>query len=444
MFSLSRDVVLSLVALLLKIVAGGLGYLMVLFASRVLGPEEYGQFTVLFSIAMLLSLFSNFGQSNFFIKQFSIEQHSPAMGMQSLYRFVNVTSILGACSGVLLWLLYLYISNNLSVINLVSGGGFISIYSMSLTAMGAMRSFGMPNYAIFLRDIVWRITVILSLFVVSLLGVGLSASSVLLVVFIGMLLPFFLQVISLFSKGVFVAGKVQGLSGVNWMSTSVGLTAIGVVSAADGYVFNIATSYFLGDFEAGAVFASVKTVEVVSIFMMAVTLVMAKDFSMCLAKKDTLGLQRKLNVAIFLQILPVIFCFVFIVVFSQDILIAFDPQYVRYWPFLIVMAIAMLVNSITGSTVSLMQLGGLHWHHLFLQSTAIFLGLISMFYFVPAYGIDGVAYAYLLNKIIWNFSALYVIRRNLGVDPSIFSLVFNVNRVNSYLFYDITKVSGNR
>jgi O-antigen/teichoic acid export membrane protein len=224
------------------------------------------------------------------------------------------------------------------------------------------------------------------------------------------------------------------------MKASLGMSIISVVSAADGYIFSILTAKFMTEKDAGAVFSCVKTIEVISIFMMAVTLVFSRDFSKCIAESDSKLLQRKCNTAVLLQATPVMFCFIFIVIFSKEVLSVFGSEYADYSELLNIMALGMLINTLSGSTVSLMQLGNLHWQHVYLQLIAIIIGCISLPIFTFEFDVVGIGYSYLLTKVLWNVSAVIYIRINLSVDPSILSIITNYNSCNSYIFEDIKGV----
>jgi O-antigen/teichoic acid export membrane protein len=443
--AIGSDVKNSILALLIKMLAGLSGYILFVIISQQTSSEEFGTFSLLFSITMMFGLLANFGQNTFILKEVEKARLISVELPDNIYCYSFLMTFVGIVVGGVGWILVLEYFKLFSLPLFAAGLGLIAAYALSQTTLGVLRVNERTLYAIFTRDFLWRVIAIISILCIPLLNlqkVVLTAQDFILILASTLSFVVALHLIKL--KDI-VKALLQNLTKQSsqvrieksWVSTSMGLSLIAFISSSDSYLFNIVSSNFISKSELGALFASIKTIELISVFLMAVTLVMSKDFSALVAKSDTTKLQRKCNVAIFLQSIPVILCCIIIIGFSEQILTIFDESFAQYSGLLNLMAIGMLINSITGSTVLLMQLADLHWKHIFYQGLAILIGCSLIPLFVDTWGFIGVGYAYITSKVIWNVSALYCIRKKLGIDPSIFALIFNTNTQSKYLKQDL-------
>ena len=436
--SLSKNARESIYALVLKVCAGILSYTMFIVLARFLDDDSYGLFSFYFSLLMMISLFSSMGQGTFVIKQAEQLRVDAFSELSQVYRFSFNLWLVGGLFGAIAWFCYLFYTNAFTVSLYFSGLMFLLSYSASHITFGYLRVIDRAILAIATRDVLWRLFLVITFYFFSNM---LSVENVLWVM---SLLMTSIVLFHLYQKETEVKelnnSDVKIINKRAWYSASFGMALVAVVSSADGYVFSIFTKFNMDDFNVGIIFSSVKTIELIGIFLMAISMVMAKEYSSCIAKSDLILLQRKCNVTTVLQLPPVIFSFLLIVVFNEHILTFFSDSFSGYGNVLILMAIGMLINSITGSTVILMQLVGLHWLQVALQATAIIISLSILPLLVDVYGVEGVAWSYILSKLIWNIPAVYVLRSRFKIDPSIFGYLFNYRDCRSYVLTDLLSV----
>jgi O-antigen/teichoic acid export membrane protein len=209
-----------------------------------------------------------------------------------------------------------------------------------------------------------------------------------------------------------------------WTDTSSGLALIALISSADLYLYTIILGGLLPGEAVGAFFASLKTVELINLFLMAVTLIVSMDISRLVAAGKIEELQNRCNMAILLQAIPAVAASLFIIALAPMLLGFFAPEYVSYSGLLRLLVLGMLVNALTGATVLMMQVGGMHWRQLLYQGGGIGLSAILLPFLVSSYGVTGAALAFLIYKVGWNILAVLAIRKRLGVDPSLTGLFF--------------------
>lgn len=440
MSSLSKNARESIISLLLKVVAGFLSYVMFIVLAQHLDSEGYGVFGVYFSILMLVSLFSSVGQGTFIIKEVELARVKFHASIGDVYCFSFVLWVVGFCVGCLAWYLYLMLNGDFQVGLFISGSVFLLAYSASHITFGYLRVEDRALVAIFTRDVLWRFLVVVSILTFS------NYMSVELVFFVMSGLMLGVVGIHLYLGGTLTFDKsissVDGQTIKNWFFVSLGMTLVALVSSADGYIFSIFTGLYLDSYSVGIIFSSVRTIELIGVFLMAISMVMSKEYSGCIARNDYQMLQRKCNTTSLIQLPPVILSYFFVVLFSSEILVFFDSSYAEYSGVLVLMATGMLINSVTGSTVMLMQLVGLHWYQVGMQAFAIVISLLCLPYFVEFWGVYGIAYSYIVSKLLWNVPAVLLLKYRGGVDPSIFAIAYNSNGVGKYCISDLFKSRG--
>jgi len=94
------------------------------------------------------------------------------------------------------------------------------------------------------------------------------------------------------------------------------------------------------------------------------------------------------------------------IIFSQEILMLFGPQFVRTANILIIMSIARLIHSSTGPSNSLIIMAGYSRIGLFNAILQIVVTIFFLLWMVPIFGILGAAIAFLMSNLIGNLAYL--------------------------------------
>ncbi|PJC88036.1 hypothetical protein CSW98_02645 [Vibrio sp. HA2012] len=429
--SLKSDLLLSIFAFIIKLLAGISGYFLFVLFAKMMGTVEYGYFSYIFSILMLIALVSNLGQQTFIIKEVPKSKLLSDKNREySAYIFSMVMSSTGVLIGVMIYsIICLMIIKTSNYKIIFYGSMFIALFSFSQTTVGYLRVQDKTLLAIGTRDLIWRIiSAVIFVFILYLehskaeIPLGHIQGIIAMSASLFLILMFHLFQIKKYIRHNFNGNKFV-INPRPWVKVSLGLTLIALISNSDSYLYTIILGGILSEFEIGLLFSSLKTVELINVFLMAVTLVVSPQLSKLVALGDVEKLQRKCNVAIVLQTIPVLFATVVLFGWSEDILVIFDPSYSSYSLLLRLLSIGMFVNALTGATVLLLQVGGMHWQHVRYQGGSILISSALLPLFVMLWGVNGVAISFILSKCLWNILAIKAIRKKLKIDPSILALV---------------------
>lgn len=441
---LKSDLFLSMFAFFVKIAAGASSYLLFIFYSREMGAEQFGTFSFVFSVVMIIALVSNFGQQTFIVKEVPKSNNVKSLSREKgIYYFSYIFSIIGGLAGCGVYIgSSVFFLKDINVQEQLYGCLFILLFALSQTTLATLRINNKTMFGIITRDLIWRLLSIITFFILAYYAISeqnlVTSEDGMQALAYG-LIPIIVWHLIIIYRNTFKRLKpVKPIFEMKvWVKASSGLALIALISSADIYLYTIVIAEYATSEEVGAVFASLKTVELLNIFLMAVTLIVSPKLSEYVASKEPEKLQRKCNVAIVLQAVPVIIFSIFIFTFSSQLLSLFDISFSGYSSLLNLLSIGMIINALTGATVLLLQLGNMHWRHVLFQGGAVLFAVALLPYFYHEYGIDGIAYSFILSKLIWNILAIHSIKKHLLIDPSIFSFLSKKRAYFSHLKSDI-------
>ncbi len=419
------DALQSIFAFLIKGGAGLANYIFFALAARLAGPNAFGAFSILFSAAMIIGLAGAFGQQTFLLKEIPKARAHGLPGEEAgAYRFALLSSGIASLFGCFIFAgVSLLLPQRVPAMAIAAGATLCFLYAMSQVTVAAMRVQDRLQLALGTRDVLWRV-----LSIAALAGLALflrPGTTILIGVLAAMLLP-----ITIMHAGLIYKSFPMPLRDPRvivrtrpWLRMSWGLMLISVIAGADVYVYTLVIGYLVPVEQAGALFAAMKSVELVSLFLISVTLVITPELSRLVAARDREALQRKCKEAIMIQSAPTIGVSLIIIAAAPLFMWLFNPAYVAQANVLRVLVLAMIVAALTGAGGMLMQLSGLHWRQVVYQALSLLLGVASMPFLINVFGLLGAALSFLIAKLVWNILAVYTINRHLGVDPSILSLL---------------------
>ncbi|UJF17137.1 hypothetical protein L0B53_04265 [Vibrio sp. SS-MA-C1-2] len=412
----------SIIALFIKVAAGALNYLLFISLSNTFSVNDYSLFVSIFSASMLLSSFFGAGQQNFIIKTFSLEDISSN-------RILNSLSILLASIVVCTVVSVTYFYYILDYTGYIFAGTLLLTLSLSLShgTLGFLRVQNKLNYALISKDIVWRFLVIVAILIFSMFHVSIEY-----VIFTAGLLMFLLIILQLVKVKLNAkfTDVIRNRPEKSDVKTSFALALIALISGADFYLYTIIAHKEFSNLDVSAAFSSFKTVELIGMFLMVVSLVYSTKIADAVRKNRVDLLQSICNKQMILQIVPTIVCVLIVFFLSSFLLGLYNADFKQYALFLQLLMGIVLFNSLCGSTGSLLQLCGLQWHHVVIQSISLILSVIAIYLTMDYFGIYSLIIGYAISKFLWNILAVTLLIKKVGVDPTIFGLLKNNNKGN--------------
>ncbi|MNZ25841.1 Polysaccharide biosynthesis protein [compost metagenome] len=412
----------SLMAFGIKIAAGVAGYILFALISRLTDTESFGQFSMIFSLATFLGIFGSYGQQIFILKNIAISRNDQDRQLEKgIYLFsISATLISSLASSLIFIFICIHFLDITNTTQIVSGTALCFMLAITQTTTGYYRINNKTLNAIVTRELLWRLLSITTITTIFLsINSKIDLSITVTIISLSLLLPTLLHVRSTRSWFRKLSIHKPKLKTKEWFETSTGLALISVISSADLYILTILLKNYASNTEIGAFFAASKTVELINMFLMAVTLIASPETSKLVAKRDTHELQRQCNSTLLLQGVPSAICCLVVIILSPWLLAIFDSNYMSYGSVLSLLCIGMIINSLTGSTVLLLQLGNMHWQHVAYQGGSLLIAILMLPLLTKYFGINGAALSFIISKSLWNILAVRAIRKKLHVDPSL-------------------------
>lgn len=417
------------IALFIKVASAGTSYLMLVAFANMLHATEYGYFGYSLNLAVLLSALFGLGLPTHVMRFWPLhmERHESAKA-RGLVRF-SLRTLLAAA------LLVTALGAALSLLGVMTSTlGFAEAWL--LTALlaatfsfgdyfsGALRAQGNTIWALAPRDIGWRILApLLAFAVLKTSGVADARIAVYACLAI-MLVVCGAQLYKHISLTRQLTGT--GTAETDWKTWARPLLPLwfsGVLYALIQQFDVIVVGSTLGAEQAGAYFAAQKTASLLGLAMIAGGMVAAPMMAASFHAGRMAELQRICRLLALAIAVTTLAGLGFLALFGNMLLAIFDPAYVEAYGVLIILGLGFTVDAIAGPSAYLMQMTKLEWTYLRVMAVVYALVIALQLVFVPRYGMIAAAAASALGIAIWNLLAIHLLRREIGIDPSVFSLL---------------------
>lgn len=417
------------ISLLLRLSWAVLNFLGILLLARWFSAEDYGTFAIIISIVTFLGILTNLGSQTTLMRFLGQYKTTGENGLihgithyaSGLVMKVSLAIMFLAIAGVWLGATIGMINSPVSyTLGLLLLPGFALVDTQS----GIARSYGSVFVALAPRDVLWRAGVIglgymatLSFIPVDIrLDVFLFAASALLVLLV------FWQVRS--TRKLLPAAVRDSpaiLAQAEWHRTAfpIWISAIAAVSLRTVDV--LVLGFMLEQAEIGYYFAASRTAALTGFVLLSVNLVTGPHISHAFHAGRYSRLRKLLRVSALLAFLPALALFGVFALYGDWILAIFGPNFVSFWPVLMILSGGHVASSFFGSTGLLLDMTGHEKANTYILLTTSLISTAGMALGGVVFGSIGAAVAAALGLAVWNARQWAYAKRTIGFDPSIIS-----------------------
>ncbi len=418
----------SVVSLMIKILTAGLTYLMFVVLSRSMSEQNYGQFAFGFSLATILAIAANMGQETAILRFWPEE-----IGKKARAKAVEALSagwLLVLIAAIIIALIIIgatFIYNILSSYNLISYSfimaAAILIIPLAMAEYGssALRAQGSVLTALTPRDIFWRFSVPLVVFIIYVFGFELNGTEALLltsfILMLAMGLQFFLanrfgyQTKIYFSSLKPYVKKRWQISFWFLISTLISMIAL--------YVDVVLIGFLVSMESAGLYFNAFRTAGLMTLFMHAINLVIAPMIAKYFYAKELDKAQAITSLCSWAGFIFSIGIFIIFIFFGDLILSLFGPTYVEGKIILLLLSAGLLIDAATGPTQIAMVMTGHERAYVAIFGSIMLLSFVILFLVIPIYGIVGAAIVNMTARIISQTAIVIWAKKKIGINTSI-------------------------
>jgi len=425
----------SLASLTIKIVTAGLTYFSFVVLSRTMSSFEYGLFAFGFSLATLLSIGASMGQQTAILRFWpeDMGRGDAASAENAVRSGWALTLIAGTVLGAGLGLAGLGYGAARGDIgsgaHLVAAAVLILPMGAAEYASSALRAQGAVWTALAPRDILWRLSLPLAVVGLFIVGISLAGWQALALAATLLTLTLFLQVLSARRRGY---DNAVGFAGLKDYWTRRGpasrwFLAGTVVDSAALNIDIVLVGLFVAAESAGLYFNAFRTAGLMTLFMFAITLVIAPMVARTYHAGDIRKAQLISTFCAWSGFVFSLGVFLIYVFFGDLILSLFGESYAEGTLILVILSVGLLADAATGPSRIVMNMTGHERQYVIIFGTIIGIGLVAQLAVIPLFGIVAAAGINAGTRVIAQFAIASWSWRHIGIDTSLLG-IFRLSR----------------
>jgi O-antigen/teichoic acid export membrane protein len=431
---LSSGLSKSLVSLFIKVATAGLTYLMYVIFSRVMGVTEYGYFAFGLSLATILAIGANFGQQTAILRYWpeAMVAGKPDTALAALRSggaitiiaslvvvvlLAGVSAVTGAVGGGPVWHLYASVA-------LILPLALAEYWSSALRAQGSVWTGLSP------RDLVWRTVLPLAVVAIWYSQVPLSGWGALLLTAAVLALSLALQYWLARARHYEIAAGTTGLRGY-WGAHGKASRSFFLGTVLDSAALNVDIIFvglLVAPAAAGVYFNAFRTAGLLTLFMFAITLVVAPMVAQHYHAGEMRKAQAITALCAWAGFLFSLVVFAGFLLFGDQVMSLFGGSHEQGTLLLIILSVGLLFDAATGPSRIVMMMTGHEREYVRIFGAVIVLGMIVQIPVILAYGAIGAAVVNTLARIAAQVAIAWYSHRRIGLDTTLLG-AFLVNRL---------------
>ncbi|MEQ1771180.1 MAG: oligosaccharide flippase family protein [Devosia sp.] len=415
----------SLVSLVIKVGTAGLTYGMYVLLSRAMGVVEYGIFAFGLALATILAIGANFGQQTAILRYWPEEMVAgrPDKALAALRSGGAITIVAGLVISLALIVAGTLIAalSGASALPLYAAAALILPMALAEYWSSALRAQGSVWTALSPRDLLWRLAVPVAVLALAWGGVMLSGWAALLLTAALLAASLALQYGLARARRYEIAAGTRDLSAY-WQARGKASRWFFLGTVLDTAALNIdiiLVGLLVAPAAAGVYFNAFRTAGLLTLFMFAITLVVAP----MVAHHYHAGEMRKAQAitalcawAGFLFSLAV---FAGFVLFGDQVLALFGGEQGQGHLLLIILSVGLLFDAATGPSRIVMMMTGHERDYVRIFGSIIVIGMLAQLIVIPMFGLVGAAVCNMASRVIAQLAIAWWSRRNIGLDTSL-------------------------
>ncbi|MDB5538300.1 MAG: oligosaccharide flippase family protein [Devosia sp.] len=415
----------SLVSLLIKVATAGLTYLMYVVLSRTMGGTEYGYFAFGLSLATVLAIGASVGQQTAILRYWPEEEvagrHDKALealrsgGALTLLAGIALSAVTLTGAAVMDAILHLPSWHLYAAAALILPMAFAEYWSSALRAQGSVWTALTP------RDILWRVLTPLAVVALFALGAPLSGWQALLLTALLLALALALQY-GLARLRRYEIAPGFGALRPYWRENGTASRWFLFGTVIDAAALNMDT-IFIGLLvtaeAAGIYFNAFRTAGLLTLFMFAITLVVAPMVARHYHAGEMKQAQAITALCAWAGFLFSLVVFVGYLVFGDALLALFGAHSAEGYWVLILLSVGLLFDAATGPSRIVMMMTGHERAYVRIWGSIMLIGLVVELAVIPAFGLLGAAAVNALSRGVAQFAIAFWSHRNIGIDTTL-------------------------
>ncbi len=402
-----------------------IGYISMIYITNKYGAEEYGLYSLAFTVLSIIIIFPRFGFDVSLIRIIGeIKTYANKADILNIFKKTfAITIIIGFIFSFTLFLFSKEIATivfnksqfykELRIVSfVVIPGALIFLIAAYFQAYKKIAKYMLMNSTL-LNIFFFILLLFIELSDIQIKLFKVYAASICATFVFGLIL--LLKNISMLNKKLantngakrsFTLGKIINISSPMLLSSSFVL----LINWIDVIMIGI----FSNEKSVGIYSASQRLAAITGIALFAINAISTPKFAEFFSKKDFIGLENtvvKSTKLIFFTTAPLLLIFVFL---PKTILSINGPEFIAGYIALIFLCVGKFVNSISGSVGFILQMTN---NQKIFKNVLMFSAILNAslnYFLIPLYDYNGAAFASLITIATWNIILVIIIKKKLG------------------------------
>ncbi len=416
-------------ALLIKVAAAALSFVMFVVIANSMSPSEYGKFAFGFSLAITLSTIAGLGLGTAvlrFLPQYSSTGES-GLARGFMLAAGGASIVVPVLTGIALALgikTYTRFWPGSDLDFLVMAAVLIPVMAVGEFVASALRAQGLTIASMAPRDIIWRAAVAGLAFLAIHFGFQLDSGEMLLLASLTLLAIVIGQLFyARFSIRQVIAGKPSHQDYPLWIKTLLPMWGAASLYALVQQFDVVILGLFLSPEDSGSYFAALRTAGLLSLLLIAGNMISAPLIAKYYHNGDRAMLQKLVRLLTAGIAIPTLLGLLFLALIGGWLLRLYDPSFISAYPILLILGVGFTFDAVAGPTGYMLQMVGKENAYLKIMACAYAFTLGLQCIFIPIFGAYGAAIPNALGLILANIFIIRTVKRELGIDPSLIGLL---------------------
>ncbi|WP_373236475.1 lipopolysaccharide biosynthesis protein [Cohaesibacter celericrescens] len=418
--------------MLMKMASAVIAFALFSLAANASGVEEFGRFSILFSVVSILSIVAAAGQELQVVRSWSeyLANGRPGFAVGALRYGWFVSSAGVVVISILLWVFF-HTNTDWTPLTIkdkwplgVAAIAFLATNTLSLYSSHAARAIvgikvGDAHY-----EITWRAIAIVFLTVCLLMGRAVDTTEILTVFAFGLVLV-------IVSQAYIVAREVKRQVGSvkpeydlkEWTPRSVRLWLAAIMEASNQHMEVFLIGMLLDPVAAGAYFVAARLSNAFALAASGLNTFGTRRVPGLYFARDIPALKHTLNLMAGMSLIIVAGGLLCVIIGGEYMLMIFGRSYMDYYYVLLILSIGTGLTAANGPAPSFLMLTGHEGGYMKVVTASVLFRVMGFFLIVPYFGIIGAATVTASVMVAMALLLNYYCRHFTGMDPSILRFI---------------------
>lgn len=415
--------------LIIRVVFTLLTFLISVALARYMGDENFGEFSFLYAIIMILTIPAQFGLPTLIMretaKSFETKDWSNIRGVWEWSFRIASGLIILIFLGTLAYIVLIEVSLEPDVIRTLCWG----LVLVALISWGSLRDAALRGLHRIIpgqisENILYPGIFVASIFVWGLIFPGnMKPHTAMMIRAVAAFITFFISSLILLNLAPLEIRSTQPSfqNSKHWLTSVFSLAILSGMQLINRWISIIILGLFVSNAQIGYFSVALQLALLAEFGLQVVNPVIAPQIARLHAIGDKRRLQKlATSSARIVLVFNIIITTGFIFLGRQFIMLFYGASYSEAYSVLLILLIGQLVNSITGSVGYLLNMTGYEKKTSLARVTTTIINVILTLILAYRYGILGAAVASALSLVIWNLMLYVLVRKYLDINSMAF------------------------